>query len=75
MQRIDEALLESVSERVDGQDLERSMISLLHAFEVNRFAYLSFSSIAHGQLHHISNCAPSWTAKYLNQRYGLIDPL
>lgn len=75
MQRVYEAFLESLSESVDGQDLERSMASLLDAFEVSRFAYLSFSSRVQGQPRLISNYPTNWTSFYLDQRYDAIDPV
>lgn len=75
MQRVFESFIESLSESVDGQDLERSMSSLLNAFEVSRFAYLSLSSQANSLPRLISNYSLDWTSYYVRQRYEAIDPV
>lgn len=75
MQRVYEAYIESLSESVDERDMVRSLALLLDAFEVDKFAYLSFPSGNQTQPHHISNYPKVWTSFYLSQRYAVIDPV
>lgn len=75
MQFIYEEFIESLAESVDEQDLERSMINLLAAFEINRFAYLSQSSSTALPPRYISNYPTAWTSHYLQNRYQMLDPV
>ncbi len=75
MQRIYEAYIESLSESVDERDLVSSMALLLNAFEVGRFAYLSFQLQAENPQNLISNYPSEWTSFYLQNRYEAIDPV
>ena len=75
MQRIYENFLESLNESVDERDLVRSMAILLPAFEVERFAYLSFASYLHDRPRLISNYPDDWMSFYLGKKYSAIDPV
>jgi LuxR family transcriptional regulator, activator of conjugal transfer of Ti plasmids len=75
MQRIYEDFLESLSDSVDIQDLQRSLSNLMAEFGVCNFAYLSLSPDHATEPFYISNYPADWTSLYLSQNYLEIDPV
>lgn len=75
MQRIYEDFIESLSASVDETDLQRAMAKLLVAFEVSRFAYLSFIPSIGARPRYISNYPTVWTSHYLQEHYQEVDPV